>query len=139
MGLQLVNGEIIDTEAPTVSARFYENAKKVGIGEFQETVYIELKARGSKDSMCREMRESDKSDYPDAWAAYEANQEADNGESPLNLLPGLKVAFRRELEDMGVTTIEQLAAMDKPDKEYLFKPWALAKRFVEIAVEADDG
>lgn len=141
MSLELIDGKIVDTSLPRPRARFYEHAKKVGKGQYVPVDYIEIRPIGSKDHMSRPATEEDKKLYPNEWQDYKSGLAGEEeGLTPLSSLSRYKAAFGLELANMGVHTVEELAARPEVD-EYLIPLWKEAKaRVMAIEMlEAEDG
>jgi hypothetical protein len=138
MGLRLINGEIVDDERPSVTVRFYEHAKKVGIGKYVPVDYIEVRAIGQRDFMSRPATDRDKQDYPEEWAAYQSGlAQQDAKTTPLNALPAFKSHFGLELNSMGIHTVEELSFCDECPIAGCELLWKQAKKYV-ILLEDDD-
>lgn len=128
MQFELVNGEIKDVEMLPTNVSFYEHAKKVGVGKFVPIDYIKIKTVGQRDFMSRPATDDDKAAYPNEWAAYQAGlSEEDEGITPLNSLAKHKQAFALELANLGIHTVEELAAMPEAPFDYLEPMYREAK------------
>lgn len=139
MGLKVVDGKYIETDAPRLRAKFYEHAKRVGPKEFKPVDMIELHTPGVKDFMSRPVTEDDKANYAKEWTRYQAGiQELDDGATPLTVLKRFKEAFRLDLEQRGIHTVEELSALPEAPEEYLEGMWKESRVYVRVQDEMRD-
>lgn len=82
---------------------------------FKEVDWVTIRVPGSRDTVERKVRDSDKIRFPKQWAAFQngKTQEGVVG-TPLTAWPGLTRAQCEEFAFFGVKTVEQLAEM--PDQ-----------------------
>lgn len=94
--------------------RFFDHPVKKG-DKWVSATYIELKPTGSdldvRDYRSRAAKESDYREYPAEYERYKA--EKDGSGTPLAHM-GLDVAQVAELQEAGVTTVQQLAQLGHP-------------------------
>lgn len=77
---------------------------------YEDVPFIEKWTPGDPTSIpCRPVRESDKYEYPQEWAAFEAKKEQKVSGTPLEELPFLTEAQRLELKAVRINTVEDLA------------------------------
>lgn len=133
MGFRVINGEVVDSDAPKVRVSFYEHPLQVGKGRYIPCDYIKRQAVGARDFVSRRATEQDKLDYPAEWEAYQSGKEThDAGSTPLTALPAYRLHLGLELKAMRVETIEQLAFCDECPLEGAEKLWKQAKRYIEL-------
>lgn len=81
---------------------------------YNDKIYIEIKIKGQKNSsFSRVMKESDKQDFPIAWAKF--NEENDlnlKSGTPIKALPGVTPSVELELKSFGITTVEDMAILN---------------------------
>lgn len=130
--------EKIDAElfgrAEVIFVAIYENAvyddeatQLAGRPRYRNAPFIAVREKGTKDFVSRPVNDLDKRRFPRAWKSWEAR----HGESapvPLELLPGMRPAALRELSDIGITKVEQLADCDRADLGDLDNFRVLARR-----------
>jgi len=81
---------------------------------YEDRNYIEIQVPGQKNQIVkREVQDKDKVEYPAEWNAYDDGTDAVVG-SPIDHLPGMTPSKEKELQALGIYTIEQLAALDEP-------------------------
>lgn len=133
------DGKVVGADTLPVKAEFYEHMKQVGLHEYEPTDYITVRRVGVKDYISRKATDEDKARFPREWAAYKAGQSSGSGETPLTELPACKSAFVLELQQIGVNTIEELAAKSEVPYDYLVPMWKQAKRYIQLTEAGDAG
>ena len=135
--------EKIDAElfgrAEVIYVAIYENAvyddeatQLAGRPRYRNAPFIAVREKGTKDFVSRPVNADDKRRFPRAWKSWEAR----NGESapaPLELLPGMRPAALRELSEMKITNVAQLADCDRDDLGDLDTFRQLARRLRSLA------
>ena len=114
--------EKIDAElfgrAEVIYVAIYENAvyddeatQLSGRNRYRNTPFIAVREKGTRDYVSRPVNAEDKRRFPRAWKAWEAR----HGESAplsLELLPGMRPAALRELRELKIENVTQLAESD---------------------------
>lgn len=144
MGLRVVNGVIVEGEVSKPHVKFITHPRKVGIGKFEDTPYIQKRGRGCRDGITRKATEEDKAEFPEEWAAYQSGESLDGG-TLLNALPAWTKAIELELDAIGIDSVEALAKCDElpvdADGNPLHEARKLitqAKRYVQLEAETSE-
>ena len=83
------------------------------VGDYRDFVLIICPGQ-PKSEVHREVRERDRQDYAQEWAAYKAGKEQRLSGTPVELLPGLEASRADSLKTLYIHTIEQLAELSQP-------------------------
>lgn len=135
--------ERIDAElfgrAEVIFVAIYENAVhdeaatlSSGRPRYRNAPFIAVKEKGTKDFASRPVNDDDKRRFPRAWADWEARIGQDVP-TPLELLPGARPAALRELRELGIRSVEALAACDRTDLGDLDQFRTLARRLRSLS------
>ena len=124
-----------------VYARFFDkwvktgNIQENGIPEYVERVYIEIKVKNSTDTPVRPATEEDIRRFPREYAFYMNQKKKKVDGTPLNMFAFLNVPQLEVCQIKGITTIEELAALDdeKATAFSLTGAKSLALKFLDIA------
>ena len=87
-------------------------------GEYRDFVMIICPGQ-PKSEVHREVKDQDKREYPNEWAAYKEGKEQRLSGTPVELLPGLDKGRADSLKAIYVYTIEQLAEASEPAKRMI--------------------
>jgi hypothetical protein len=85
------------------------------VGEYRDYVMIICPGQ-PKSEVHREVRDSDKREYRNEWAAYKEGKEQRISGTPVELLPGLDKSRADSLKTIYIYTIEQLAEVSESAK-----------------------
>ena len=107
------------TEIPTGGFRIY-----------RDVVVIEERAEGERDYISVKATEAHKRQYPNEWKRFSDSQT--KVWHDVRLSPGCTPAVVSTLEEMGIRTLEGLAAFDKPLPDFIEKHRAFARRFLSF-------
>jgi hypothetical protein len=124
-----------------VFARFFDkwvktgNVQENGLPEYKERCYVEIKVKNSTDAPIRPADESDIRRFPQQYAFYKAKKEKQKDGTPLNQFAFLSLPQLEACDMRGITTIEELAALDDDKVKALNLTDAkeLAMRFLDLA------
>jgi len=112
------------TPDPNLSARFFfhmmptlefvedEKGRTQKIHGKKEEIYINIRAKGSKENHSRRMVEEDKYRFPRAWAEFEGQNSPIDG-TPLRSLPFISPGQVDELQAVDIKTVEDLANLQE--------------------------
>lgn len=103
--MELTDGAFVSStqEEKLNYAAFYTN-------DDNNKTYILIMCPGQQRSEVRRpMQEVDKLKYPQAWNAFQNKTAAPVVGTPVNYLPGISLALLKQLKQLNVLTIEQLA------------------------------
>lgn len=116
-----------------------EASEREGRPIYKEVDWIVIRVPGSRDTVERKVRESDKMRFPKQWAAFQAgkSQEAVVG-TPLSAWPGVTRAQVEEFAFFGVKTVEQLAEMPDQHLQKFMGGQALRQRAKDFIAAAKD-
>lgn len=90
-----------------------EKSEKEGREIFEDKEYVEIRVKGQKNSsFSRPVKESDKTDFTNAWNAFKNNQVDFNIGTPITMLPGVTPAIALELKAVAINTIEDMASIN---------------------------
>jgi hypothetical protein len=114
------------------SATFDEAATEAsGRPRYKNEPFIAVREKGTKDYISRPVKDDDRRRFPRAWKAWEARIGIKTT-LPLELLPGMRPAQLRELQELGITSVEALAA-HVGDLGELTELHTLAKRLISLS------
>jgi hypothetical protein len=86
-----------------------------------------------RDKFHRKMREADKAEFPEAWAAYEERKEAQSGRGPnIRTIPCIDAAIVAELVELRIATCRDLIEYEG-DLEELEPLRDVAQKVMEVA------
>jgi len=128
---------------PNLSGRFFLHPKPTHNGGVEEAVYISIRAKGLKSVHSREMKDTDKLDFPVAWHFFETNETVING-TPLKALPGGNAALVQQLNAVDIYSVEELAELQELSLVNIRQGRTLQKRAnaylaaLQIEDEADE-
>jgi hypothetical protein len=89
-----------------------DESAKAGRPIYKDVEFITIRIPGDKDNdVVREVRESDKRQWAQQYAAFKAGQEQVTVGTPLDQLPFITKAQRLEFAAVGIKTAEQLRDM----------------------------
>lgn len=77
---------------------------------YVDSVYVAVKIPDERDYISRPATDEDKEKFPEAWQAFERTQGKTG--THLRTLPGITPARFHEFIEMGIRTVEQLAAYE---------------------------
>lgn len=133
-----IEAELFGNRAPTVYVSIFESADpdadasaRDGRNRYKNVPYVAIRPKGERDFVSRPATDEDRRRFPRAWAAWEAAK-ANPPKPSVALLPGIRPAALRELEDVGITNIEQLAAYEGELGE-LDEYRVMARRFMTLS------
>lgn len=101
-----------------------------GYKVYRDVVVIEERADGERDYVSVKATEAHKRQYPNEWQRFSDSQTRVSHD--VRLSPGCTPAVIATLEEMGIRSLEGLAAFDKPLPEFIEKHRAFAKRFLSF-------
>jgi hypothetical protein len=97
--------------SPDTLARFYLHPAPQGDGTRKDTVYIEMRTKGNKNTIfSRPATDQDKADFPRAWTAYQNNSPEEMDGTPVSAM-GLGPSQVLNLQAQGIYTVEDLATL----------------------------
>jgi len=80
---------------------------------YEDRIYVEIQVPGQKNQIVkREVQDKDKAEYSKEWGAFDGGTDAVVG-SPIDHLPGMTPSKAKELQALGIYTIEQLVEIDE--------------------------
>lgn len=127
------------SRAEAIYVAIYENAvyddeatQNAGRPRYRNAPFIAVREKGTKDFASRPVKDDDKRRFPRAWKSWEARN-GDSAPVPLELLPGMRPAALRELKEIGITNVEQLADCARDDLADLDNFRQLARRLRSIS------
>ncbi len=128
------------------SFAWFESKAKLMVAEteaagkqvFKDIVIVRVQQPGDREPVTREYRAGDERRWPDSWAAFQEKRKPTVDGTPLAILFPASEAMVKNLEGVGIHTIEQLAKVT--DTGLTNIPMGLDLRNKAIAfVEARDG
>jgi len=94
------------------TARFYHHPSRGADGVYKDIIYVEIRVKGDRNtSFSRPKTEDDEVDYPRQWKSFKSNQPEELDGTPVGALPRVSESDRLNLAEMGVYTVEDLAAL----------------------------
>lgn len=121
-----------------------EESHKQGREVYKDVLYIKIQIKGQKNQIrSRKATELDQVEFPNAWAAFQRNEEDAVNGTPLSSIPGIGPSLAIEIRGLGITSVEDLAglpdsAMDKFMGARMFreraKAYLAAMNVVPVAV-----
>jgi predicted flap endonuclease-1-like 5' DNA nuclease len=109
-----------------------EESRQQGRPIYKDMLYIQIQIKGQKNQIRdRLATDQDKTDFPRAWAAWEAKEKDIVLGTPLSAIPGIGPSMELELKQLGIRTVEDLAeltdaTMDKFRGARMLKQRAIA-------------
>ena len=104
-----------------------ELSERDGRPRFRSSIMIAIRIMGETDFMSTPITEEHKQRFPRAWGIFQRERDKWSSTIPIALLNGATEADRMELEALGITDVDALAASD-PLPENLDHLRLLAKR-----------
>jgi hypothetical protein len=109
--------EMVDGKPEIARATFFEKArldvsesKRIGKRFYRPTVYVSLHSPGITDTISYPAKKADFEAYPEEYAYFQSHRENDKKHVKIDIIPGLDITHKQELIDIGLSTIERLAA-----------------------------
>lgn len=94
--------------------RFYLHPQLQHEGTYKDVIYVEVFIKGNKNtSFSRPKVKEDEELYPKAWQAFIDNAPVEADGNPLSIMPGLGPAEVINLNNIGITSIEDLSEMSE--------------------------
>ena len=122
--------------------RFYKYVER---GQLSESImdFVEIITPGdTKSEMRRQVQDSDKVRWPEAWAAYQAGEQSKITGYPLEQWPGVDEGMIRDWNHKRIYTVEQLAGLSDSSIESLgfgTRTYvAKAKAFLDVMAKTGD-
>lgn len=126
-----------------LAAEFFHHTKEyhdeAGNRKYKDSVYVKIRAKGMKDSHSREMKEEDKLRFPMAWKRFEKDNSFVDG-TPLKALPFTTPSMIRELENLEIHSVEDLAHLQEMAVSKIHRGRTLQKQAIAYlaAMEVED-
>lgn len=105
---------------------------------FKDCPHITIMKPGSRDSIIRPVRDTDKIRFSQQWQMFEKGQEMSLEGTPLEAWPGITRSLVEELKYMNVFTVEQLVAMPDVHAQNVMG-YSLLKRRAQAFLDAAAG
>lgn len=105
---------------------------KEGRPIYKDEIYVQIQIKGQKNQIRdRKMKDSDKTDFPNAWERWTQKNEALHAGTPITALPGVGPSQVLEFKALGITTVEDFANLSDAGCQnirggYMFKQRAIA-------------
>jgi hypothetical protein len=117
-----------------------ELTKQSGRPRYTETTYTRIKPTHPdlkvRDEVCHPTKEDEKQRYPKQWEAYKKLKDAElEFKPPLQAIPGMKISYFRELQDLNVFNADDLVNYDGDLDELEFLR-SIAEKIMEVSREA---
>ena len=116
---------------PPVVARFYMGAVRdeaasteAGAPIYIDTPMVLVNVAGERDCMTSRVDEARKAQFPREWS-YFLKASAQARPIPLESLPKMTPAISAAFHELGIKSVQALAAADLPGYLMQWKPWAL--------------
>lgn len=93
-----------------VRNNFQSKAEGREIGDYKDFVII-ISPGAQKSVIDREVKDQDRREFPQQWAAYSANKDQMDGGTPLERLPGMDKGRADAFKTVYCMSVEQLANM----------------------------
>jgi hypothetical protein len=88
-------------------------SESAGRDVYEERDYLHVQQNGDMHAVTREYRKGDEQRYPNAWSAYQAGRKPTHEGTPIAIMFPGQPSAPKNLESVGIHTIEQLA--ETPD------------------------
>jgi hypothetical protein len=118
---------LVEGKQEIARATFYEKAKldvsgskEVGHRVYRTATYIKLHQPGITDNISYVAQPHDIAEYPEEYEHFLSHRQGTQTGVMIDIIPGLTITHKQELIDMGLSTIESLAAANTvpPHLEY---------------------
>jgi predicted flap endonuclease-1-like 5' DNA nuclease len=89
-----------------------EESHKQGRPVHKDELYIQIQIKGQKNQIRdRKSNEQDKTDFPKAWTIWNNKEKELVLGTPLSAIPGIGPSMELELKQLGIHTVEDMAAL----------------------------
>jgi len=93
--------------------RFFHHPQRQNDGTYKDVIYVEIRVKGDRNTtFSRPKIEDDEEDFPGPWKAFKKSQPEEINGTPVSALPRVTESDRLNLAEMGVYTVEDLAALN---------------------------
>jgi predicted flap endonuclease-1-like 5' DNA nuclease len=85
---------------------------KEGRPIYKDELYIQIQIKGQKNQIRdRRATKQDEMDFPTAWERWSSKNESLHTGTPVSAIPGIGPSMALELKGLGITTVEDFAAL----------------------------
>lgn len=95
----------------TTSKHMPAKSEAAGVAIYEDVVVVKVQQPGDMNAVTREYRAGDERRWPDQWAAFQAGRAPKMDGTPLAILFPGSPAQVKNLESVGIHTIEQFASV----------------------------
>ena len=89
-----------------------EESRKQGRPVYKDALYIKIQIKGQKNQIrSRLATEQDQQEFPSAWSAFCKSEQTALVGTPLSAIPGIGPSVELELKQLGIMTVEDMAAL----------------------------